>query len=394
MASRKAKHRQHLHEQAGLRLVRKQIKRNREPDPVRRRDWIVAGPENLEAYDELDAPEVERVMPRGERERRQNSLNAALNTLRREAEQPEAQSAEGTPVESGLVVEVSTGLCRVLRNGAERLCALRGSLSASDTGFTNIVAVGDRVVVSEDGAVESVLPRRSALSRPDSFAGHLRQVIVANADQALIVASWREPAFWPELVDRYLIGAERSHLAAILCVNKIDLAEDAAECRAALKPYENLGCRVIFTSAATGEGVGELRSVLRGRTTALAGLSGVGKSSLLNAAQPGLNLKAGEVSERKHEGRHTTTQVRLLPLEMGGWVADTPGVREWGLGGLGRAELICHYPEFAEIARECRFGNCAHIGEPGCAVRLSVRQGRAPRMRYESYRKIYESLEA
>jgi ribosome biogenesis GTPase len=396
MASRKAKHRLHVEEQVGLRLVRKQIKRNRDPDPVRRRDWILAGPDNLDVYDELDAPEVERVMPRGERERRQKIWNAALNTLRKEAEQTDEQPAGDTMGESGLVVEVSTGLCRVLLHGAERLCALRGSLSASDTGFTNVVAVGDRVIVSENGdeqgVVESVLPRRSALSRPDSFAGHLRQVIVANADQVLVVASWREPAFWPELVDRYLIGAERSNLAAILCVNKVDLAEDAAECRAALKPYETLGCRVLFTSAATGEGIDELREILRGRMTALAGLSGVGKSSLLNAVQPGLNLKAGEVSERKHEGRHTTTQVRLLPLEMGGYVADTPGVRDWGLGGLSRAELLGYYPELAKAARGCRFGNCAHIGEPGCAVRAAAREGRLSWMRYESYRKIYESL--
>jgi ribosome biogenesis GTPase len=396
MASRKAKHRQHVEGQVGLRLVRKQIKRNREPDPVRRKDWILADPDNLDAYDELDAPEVERVMPRGERERRQKIWTAALDTLRREAEQSEVPPADDAAGESGIVVEVSIGLCRVLLDGRELLCGLRGSLSASDTGFTNVVAVGDRVIVSENGTeqgvVEAVLPRRSALSRPDSFAGHLQQVIVANADQVLVVASWREPAFWPELVDRYLIGAECNNLAVILCVNKVDLAVTASGVRAVLKPYADIGCRLLFTSAATGEGIGELRELLRGRMTALAGLSGVGKSSLLNAVQPGLNLKAGEVSERKHEGRHTTTQVRLLPLEMGGYVADTPGVREWGLGGLSRAELLGYYPELTRAARGCRFGNCAHIAEPGCAVRAAAREGRVSRMRYDSYRKIYESL--
>jgi ribosome biogenesis GTPase len=396
MADRKTKHWRHVEEQAGLRLVRKQIKRNREPAPVRRKDWIVASPDNLDAYDELDAPQRERVMPRGERERRQKIWTAALNTVRKESEQPDVAPAEEMSGPTGMVVEVSMGLCRVRLDGRELLCTLRGSLSAHDTGLTNVVAVGDRVIVSEDGTeqgvVEAVLPRRSALSRPDSFYTHLQQVIVANADQVLVVASWREPAFWPELVDRYLIGAERSNLAAILCVNKIDLAEDAAECRKAMQPYLDTDVQVLFTSAATGEGVGELRDVLRGRMTVLSGMSGVGKSSLLNAVQPGLNLRASHVSERKHEGRHTTTQVTLVPLEMGGHVADTPGVREWGLGGLGRAELVGYYPEFADAARACRFGNCSHIGEPGCAVRIAVQQGRAPRMRYESYRKIYESL--
>jgi ribosome biogenesis GTPase len=118
----------------------------------------------------------------------------------------------------------------------------------------------------------------------------------------------------------------------------------------------------------------------------------VGKSSLLNAAQPGLRLRASEVSERKHEGRHTTTQAHLLPLEEGGFVVDTPGIREWGLANLPRAELVRYYPEIAEAGRECRFANCAHIHEPGCAVKIAARHGRVPAVRYENYKKIYESL--
>jgi ribosome biogenesis GTPase len=395
MSSRKTKHRQHLEEQGGLRMVRKQIKRNRKPKAPRRKDWMVASTDNLGAYDELDAPKRERIMPRGERERRQKMWTEALDTLRREAEQAEAPVSPASGP-TGLVLAVSTGLCRVRLDGRERLCALRGSLSAEDTGFTNVVAVGDRVIVSEDGTeqgrVENVLPRSSALTRPDSFYGHLQQVIVANADQLLVVASWREPAFWPELADRYLIGAERSKLTPILCVNKVDLAEDAAQCRAAMQPYLEIGVRVLFTSAVTGEGVGELRDALRGKTTVLSGLSGVGKSSLLNAVQPGLNLRASHVSERKHEGRHTTTQVTLIPLETGGYVADTPGVREWGLGGLRRAELASYYPDLTEAAQGCRFADCSHIREPDCAVRAAVQEGRASRMRYESYCKVYESL--
>ncbi len=210
-----------------------------------------------------------------------------------------------------------------------------------------MLAAGDEVVVShnghERGMVEAVLPRRSALARPDVFYSHLQQVIVANVDQVLIVAAWREPAFWPELVDRYLIAAARYNLAPIICINKIDLADEAADAAAeltrTLSAYRRVGYEVLATSAQTGDGLVALREALAGRTTALAGLSGVGKSSLLSAVEPGLNLRTSEVSSRRHEGRHTTTQVTLHPLAAGGFVADTPGIREFGLSGLKGSDL-------------------------------------------------------
>jgi len=232
---------------------------------------------------------------------------------------------------------------------------MRGSLCRSEQIFTNFVAVGDQVLVSLNGrdwpmgnavrrgTVEAVLPRRSALVRPDVFTPHLQQVIVANVDLLLIVLSWREPAWWPELLDRYLIGAERNRLCPVICVNKVDLAHDASEPRAALAPYARLGYPALFTSAATGEGLRELADLLQGRMTALAGLSGVGKSSLLSQVEPGLDLRISEVSGRRHEGRHTTTSVTLHRLRMGGFVVDTPGIREFGLSNLRQAELAACY---------------------------------------------------
>ena len=195
-------------------------------------------------------------------------------------------------------------------------------------------------------------------------------------------------------MDRYLITAERNNLSPIVCVNKIDLAEDVAACRAALQPYLDLGYRVIFTSALTGKGVSKLQEVLQEHTTVLAGLSGVGKSSLLKAVQPSLQLRTGEISEYHHQGRHITTQVCLLSLEGGSFVVDTPGIREFGLSGLRRDELPRFYPEIIAVQGKCRFSNCSHIHEPDCAVKTAVDQGLVSPTRYHNYQKIHRSLPA
>jgi ribosome biogenesis GTPase len=402
--SREERRWQHHNADKTIRQVRKQIKRNRKPKRVRRKDWMPDRFDDLDTFDDL--PQSERMMPRGEQERRQALMAEALAAL--EAEETDADEESSSPQddhrERGVIVEVSSSLCRVDLGDRTLVCGLRGSLSAEETGFTNVVAVGDEVLVSEDGAdrgiVEAVLPRRSVLARPDVFHDgyrtrdrHLNQVIAANADQLLVVASWREPHLWPELVDRYLITAERNDLSAVICVNKVDLAEDAHNYRTALRPYLGLGYRVLFTSALTGEGVDELREVLCGHMTVLAGLSGVGKSSLLAAVEPGLELDIREVSDRSGAGRHTTTQVTMLKLKAGGFVVDTPGIREFGLSGLLRGELIRFYPEIATV-EGCRFGDCSHTHEPGCAVKAAVRRGLVSATRYHNYKKIYHALEA
>lgn len=377
-----------------IQKAKKQLKPNRQPKPTRRKDWL---PEAGDDADTWDFDSFERVMPRGERERRRTILTAARVDLAEETSPPDGSSSPAEiSARHGRVIEVSSGLCRVDLEGQTLMCGLRGSLSAENTGFTNVIAVGDEVLVTADntgrGVVEQVLPRRSILARPDVFYSHLRQIIVANAEQLLIVASWRSPNLWPELVDRYLIAAQRSHLAPVICINKIDLAEDLAACQAALRPYQALGYSVIFASALTGSGLNSLREVLRGRITALAGLSGVGKSSLLSAVQPSLQLRTGAVSESSGEGRHTTTQVTLLPLAMGGFVVDTPGIREFGLSGLSTHDLIQFYPDLGATAAACRFADCSHRHEPGCAVKAAVAAGTIPATRYDNYQKIYESL--
>ncbi len=375
-----------------LQSTRKKLKRNYQPKQARQKNWIA---NSLEDWDDLDYEQDERIMPHGERERRHALERAAFESPEAGADEAETSlpSAKGLP---GLVIEKSKGLCRVDLGNRILLCHIRGALNSEEIAFTNAVAVGDEVLVSESGAaggvIETVLPRRSVLARPDVFHSHLQQVIVANVDQLLVVSSWREPVIWLELLDRYLIAAERNHLPALICVNKMDLAEDEAMCQAMLQPYQALGYPVILASALTGQGVDELRALLRKRTTVLAGLSGVGKSSLLAAIQPDLQLRTGMVSEHSGEGRHTTTQVTLIRLETNSVVVDTPGIREFGLSGLGQHELSRFFPEITALAPNCRFANCAHIDEPGCAVQTAKVNGTIAASRYHSYQQIYASL--
>ncbi len=294
------------------------------------------------------------------------------------------------------MLEISNGLAQVELEDEVVRCTIRGNLSVQRSLYTNPVAVGDRVIISPDGAgggvIDQVLPRRTVLARPDVHASHLQQAIVANADQLLIVASWREPALWPELLDRYLIAAERFRLAPVICVNKIDLAEEVAECRDMLAPYRALSYPVVMTSAVSGAGLDALALLLENQTTVLSGLSGVGKSTLLTAIYPSLNLRTGETSERRHEGTHTTTQATFLRVDPRTAVVDTPGIRALGLAGLRRGELAAYFPEMADLAPSCRFGDCSHLHEPGCAVQAALETGVIAQSRYNSYAKIYEEI--
>ena len=395
-----------------LQKANKQAKRGSKEKRVRHKNWTPANLDiaNLhapEAWDEFDGWEEnglvssERIMPVGEQERKrtlEKSLFRTKNAATAGAEPPDetGDDARQDGTITGRVIEVSSGLCRVVTAEGILLCTIRQSLRELETGFTNVVAVGDDVRVlaldTENGAVEEILPRRTVLARPDVFYSHLRQILVANADQLLIVAAWREPAIWFELIDRYLIAAERTQLPAVLCVNKIDLAEDRQACAIALQPYRDLGIEVILTSAESGEGIERLRTQLANRVSVLAGLSGVGKSSLLSTVEPGLNLRVADVSDRKHEGRHTTTQSTWHALTNGGAVVDTPGIRDFGLAGMYKHELVDYFPEIAEHTANCRFRNCTHINEAGCSVLAALADGEIAESRYHSYARIYPSL--
>ena len=396
MPTRENKQWQHYRASKATRLDRKKIKRARKSGQTRRKDWMDYVTEDPDDWDDVDYEGDEAVMVRGTGERRYTDTTDALE----ETEQDESAEALRAEREEGLlealVVEVAAQIARVRVDDRELLCYLRGWLSAQESVYTNVVAVGDRVLIREEGeegqgVVELVLPRTSVLARPDVYRSHLNQIIVANADQLLIVASWWEPPIWLELIDRYLISAAVHKLEPIICVNKVDLAMEEEDIGEEMVPYTSIGYRVILASAAEGVGVNQVVDVLAGKLTVLAGLSGVGKSSLLAAVQPGLDLKVGEVSDYWQQGRHTTSQVTMHPLEMGGYVVDTPGIREFGLSGLFRGDLASFYPEFLAAGR-CQYPDCIHIEEPGCAVKAAVEEERIPFVRYENYIKIYEAL--
>jgi ribosome biogenesis GTPase len=294
----------------------------------------------------------------------------------------------------GMVTRIRAVLCEVDSGGKTYTCKARGRLVESDTAESKPLTVGDRVVfepIGEDeGVIEKVLPRRTKLSRRLPRDLRTEHVIVANVDQLLIVASVRKPPLTPGIIDRYIIAGEAGGLEPIICINKLDLARDESEYRYVVAAYEDLDYPVLLTSATEGAGLDDLRDVLRDRSTVLAGHSGVGKSSLLNAIQPGLKLRTGPV---RTKGRHTTSRVSLLRLKIGGYVVDTPGIREFTLWEIERHEVAQFFPRIWELSHDCRMPDCVHVHEPDCAVKQALERGELSRRRYESYLRIVDTIE-
>lgn len=269
---------------------------------------------------------------------------------------------------------------------------------------TDLVAIGDWVTISVapdgTGLIESVAERESVLSRARPSPYEKRkvledqeQVLVANPDQVVFVFSIRKPRPSLRKLDRFLVVAEMNELPPVICVNKIDLAR-SGEAQEQFSVYEEIGYPVLYTSAKTGEGMDELKDCLQGKISVLAGSSGVGKSSLLNAMQPGLGLRVKEVSEATEKGLHTTRHAELFPLDEGGYVADTPGIRALALFDVEPQELDGYFREIAPLVAHCQFSDCSHVHEPGCAVREAVEEGQISEERYNSYLRLREEHEA
>jgi ribosome biogenesis GTPase len=274
-------------------------------------------------------------------------------------------------------------------------CTIRGRVKRRRA-ESDLIAVGDRVrwtpIEGGRGIIERVLPRRTVLSRtPPPPRAPIEQVIVANPDQVLVVMAMASPPPNPFMLDRYLVACEAVALPALIVANKIDLADGAADdARELFALYEGLSYGVYYTSATTGQGVDALRDVLRGKLSVLTGPSGTGKSSLLNALWPDLELRTGEVSAYHDRGRHTTVVAQLLRPERDTYVADTPGLRQFRFWDIDPEQLEAFFPEFRPFLGECRFQPCTHTHEPDCAIRAAAERGAVPPLRYESYVRMFE----
>jgi len=276
----------------------------------------------------------------------------------------------------------------------EVACTVRKSLRQRAGRGRKAVVVGDRVEVERSGegaAIAAVEPRRTAISRRDPSNPRREQILVANVDAVLVVVAAARPAPVPGLVDRFLVAIESRGLETGIVVNKVDL-DPEGEWRRWGDVYRGLGYAVFPVSALQGEGLEAVRGFLAGQTTSLLGHSGVGKSTLANALDASLQLRTGDVQDASGKGMHTTTTVSLLPLPWGGYLVDTPGIREFALWDVEPADLGIWFREIADRADGCRFNDCLHENEPGCAVRAALDAGAIPPERYDSYRRILDSL--
>jgi ribosome biogenesis GTPase len=308
----------------------------------------------------------------------------------------------------GLVVKAQSGFFTVHAEEDDFICRVRGRLK-EDWLDTDLVAVGDRVLISRvedggmiEGMIEEVVERERALARLAPSGGRgsrhwtrrgylseREQVIIANPDHVFFVFACADPRPRLRMLDRLLVGAELQEIPAVVCANKLDLVS-LQHAHDLFDIYEEIGYPVIYTSAQTGEGVDELHEILKGSISALVGPSGAGKTSLLNSMQPGLGLRVREVSRATGKGRHATVVPQLVPLEDGGWVADTPGLRALALFDMDPEEVDAYYPDIAPLVAGCRFSDCMHTVEPGCAVKEAVEEGQVSLHRYESYVRLRE----
>ncbi len=302
----------------------------------------------------------------------------------------------------GRVIKALSGFFTVDTNQGQIVAQIPGRLKKTRVA-TSIVAVGDWVTLSVNpdgsGTIESVAERHSVLSRTRVSATSARrlaadreQVLVANPDQVVFVFAIKKPRPSLRKLDRFLVVAEMNQLPVIICINKIDLT-GIEFAQKLFQTYADIGYRLIFTSAEDGTGVDELREALQSKVSVLTGSSGVGKSSLLNAVQPGLGLSVNVVSQATEKGLHTTRHAELFPLDGGGYVADTPGIRGLALFDVEPSELDGYFREIGPLVTDCRFSDCTHKHEPGCAVRAALANGRIDPARYDSYLRLREEHE-
>lgn len=302
---------------------------------------------------------------------------------------------------SGLITRITGADYIVVDGGVEVRCSIRGRFRLEKSPAEVLPVVGDNVVYERSeggdtlgitGVIVSVQPRKSVFARATGPGGKKIKVFGANLDRVFLVHSCRNPSFNARLIDRMLVASECDGIEPVICINKIDLAGDIDRLSDEFEVYRKLNYTVLLCSAVEGTGVAEIRKLMTGKRSIMAGPSGTGKTSLLGAAQPGLDIRVGDVSEKTGKGKHTTSHFELHPLDGGGYLGDTPGIREFGIWGQSKQTLDETFRDFEPFYSSCRFSSCTHSHEPGCAVKDAVETGGISRQRYDSYLRILSEL--
>lgn len=301
----------------------------------------------------------------------------------------------------GIVVK-STGseITVKLESGERRICKVRGNFRIKSIKSTNPVAVGDRVEVLINindpiGIIVDIHERKNYIIRKSINLSHQSHIIAVNIDTAFLITTLADPFTTPGFIDRFLVTCEAYHIHAVLIVNKCDQFNEKAklELERRVKIYTSIGYEVIVTSATTGEGLSNLKSMMKEKTSLFSGHSGVGKSSLINALYPDFNIRVGGISNKHNKGTHTTTFAEMHELEENTFVVDSPGIKELGLFNMQKEEIGHYFREINEVSEDCKFGNCIHVNEPGCAVLEAVKSGNISEQRYQSYLNMISSDE-
>jgi ribosome biogenesis GTPase / thiamine phosphate phosphatase len=303
------------------------------------------------------------------------------------------------PLDKGIVIKTTGSWHTVKGDGEPINCRLRGNFRMRGIKTTNPIAVGDFVLYEKTGphvgTITKILERKNYIIRKATNLAKETQIMAANIDQVLLMITLESPETPLEFVDRFLVSAEAYRIPSILVINKIDLyqAEKMERCREIRKIYEFAGYRVIEISVEKEVNISELSGLLTGKYTAIAGNSGVGKTSLINLLCPGLNLKTSPISAYHLSGKHTTTYPEMLSLPSGGYIIDTPGIRGFGVMDINRNEIGLYFTDIFNLSANCRFNNCSHIHEPGCAVIDACINGILHESRYRSYVKLISGEE-
>lgn len=300
----------------------------------------------------------------------------------------------------GLVIK-STGKNYDVLNDLGKIiqCQVRGKIRLEGRSTTNPVAAGDKVDYTleneSEGNINFIHPRKNYIIRKSVNLSKEAQIIATNLDQAILVVTTTRPQTTPGFIDRFLITADAYDIPAILLFHKIDQynEKERNEMLALSEVYKSIGYRCIFSSLHTGEGLDEIQSLIENKITLISGHSATGKSSLVNHFIPGKDLRIGEVSESSNKGQHTTTFAEMHQLPFGGFLVDTPGIKGFGLVDIPKEELHHHFLEFFELLPQCKYHNCLHLNEPGCAVRRALEDGHVAPSRYNSYVSMFNDEE-